>query len=224
MSGFKPPPPSYGDIPLARDDVVRDRVRLHENSRERRRFSDLGDFYGIVQTTEHLENAFIRGAISSKHYTEACGVLLAQFKAAEQALLAEGHIESTEKFMEEYMMECPKARHRLIIEGIPEQIRKSDDDRDVAAAQAASDFITAKDALSMNMNDVDELQPLLRNLMDSLVKLSLPKECQAVLLVRKWLGTLNKMRAAEAISDEQNREMIFDLDKGYFKFIEALKK
>ena len=93
-----------------------------------------------------------------------------------------------------------------------------------AAAQAASDFITAKDALSMSMNDVDELQPLLRNLMDSLVKLSLPKECEAVFLVRKWLGTLNKMRAAEAISDEQNREMVFDLDKGYFKFIEALKK
>lgn len=230
MAGYKPPPPSYSDIPQdgdGREMPPREKIRLYSSSRERSKFSELSDLYAIIKTTEHLERAFIRNLISDEEYEGACLKLIAQFKAAEHALQAAGSIQSTLIFMEEYLMECPKAKIRLLDEGVPATVmhsKKPQENDAWTAAQTSSDFITAKDQLSLGRNDVDELQPLLANLMQSLNRnTKLPKDDASIMLTKKWLVQLNKMRGAESITEEQNREMFFDLEKSHFSYTDWLK-
>lgn len=40
----------------------------------------LPDLYAIIKTTEKLERAFVRDAISAEAYEEACSKLIGQFK------------------------------------------------------------------------------------------------------------------------------------------------
>ena len=43
--------------------VVQDEVTLYSNARERRQWDKLSEFFAIIKTTEHLENARIKSAI-----------------------------------------------------------------------------------------------------------------------------------------------------------------
>eukprot|EP00957_Ditylum_brightwellii_P045210 3427184-Ditylum_brightwellii.AAC.1 len=81
---------------------------------------------------------------------------------------------TTETFMQLYQMDCPRARERLLIMGVPEQIKTSDDSGHhvaVTVAETVQHFITAMDAVKLEQRAVDELQPLLRDLMDALTQL-----------------------------------------------------
>lgn len=43
--------------------VAQDEVSLYDNARERRQWDKLSEFFAIIKTTEHLENARIKSAI-----------------------------------------------------------------------------------------------------------------------------------------------------------------
>ena len=68
------------------------------------------------------------------------------------------------------------------------------------------------------------IQPLLANLMQSLNRnKKLPKDDESIVLAKKWLIELNKMRGTETITEDQNREMFFDLEKSHFSYTDWLK-
>ena len=89
-------------------------VKLYNNSQQRRLYEDMADLYTIIKSTEHLEKAYIKDAISSDEYTEACQRLISQFKTTEKALGL-----NTLDFMNEYKMDCPLAVERLLTAGVP---------------------------------------------------------------------------------------------------------
>jgi ESCRT-I complex subunit VPS28 len=108
----------------------RDEVKLAETSTERKRLEEQADLYSIIRTTESVEAAYSRDAITESEYTEVCNRLLSQFKTTESALLASGAIKSIEHFMHLYSIDCPRALHRLVVVGVPATVQHSaHDDR-----------------------------------------------------------------------------------------------
>lgn len=72
------------------------------------------------------------------------------------------------------------------------------------AAETTQCFITAMDALKLDQRAVDEVQPLISDVMDRLNKCEgLPSTFEGTTALKAWLVTFNSMRAADALSDEQ---------------------
>lgn len=84
-------------------------------------------------------------------------------------------------------------------------------------------FITVMDRLRLNLKSVDELQPDLRDLADTMNRLSiLPADFEGKEKVGEWLGTLNSMQASDQLSDSQVRQLLFDLESSYSAFNKML--
>lgn len=129
--------------------------------------------------------------------------------------------------MELYQMDCPRATERLLRMGVPEPIQKSADAGHVAVtvAETVQHFITTMDAVKLEQRAVDELQPLLSDLMDSLTRLpETPNEFEPNRKVQKWLQKLNAMRAVEQIDEDDARQLYHDLDSAYAEFTRYLKR
>ena len=82
---------------------------LYTSTRERRRQTDLADFYALLKASEAVEKAYARGAVSAADYEKACSQLVAQFRASEAALTGDGTIASTEAFFQQWRVDCPRA-------------------------------------------------------------------------------------------------------------------
>ena len=50
------------------------------------RMEQLADLYAILMTTEHLETAYVRDAVSTDEYAPACAKLIAQYKTIKVAV------------------------------------------------------------------------------------------------------------------------------------------
>jgi len=66
--------------------------------------------------------------------------------------------------------------------------------------------------LQLEQRAVDELQPLLSDLFESLTRLpETPNDFEPNRKVEKWLKKLNQMRAVEEIDEEDSRQLYLDL-------------
>jgi len=139
-------------------------------------YDNMADLYAIIKTTEHLEKAYVKDAVSAAEYGPACTKLIAQFRTAR------GLVEmDVDQFAAEYKLDCPAALKRLK-SGIPATVEHHVDGGAGAGgdaskpdarvvAQTVQHFITAMDSLKLNMTAVDSLFPLLTDLLESLNKL-----------------------------------------------------
>jgi ESCRT-I complex subunit VPS28 len=153
------------------DEQLEEEVELYTSSRERQAYDDQATLYAIILATEHLERAYARDAVTQQEYVSECNKLISQFRLAEKAALPKLNM-TTETFMKLYQMECPRATERLLNMGVPEPIRSGEStDVAVTVAETVQHFITAMDAVKLESRFVDELQPLLSDLMDSLTRL-----------------------------------------------------
>ena len=82
-----------------------------------------------------------------------------------------------EQFMATYNMQCPMAAKRLIHSGMPATIehnvrpaRDSTASTAIAVAETVQHFITAMDSLKLNMVAVDQIYPLLSDLVQAMMK------------------------------------------------------
>ena len=69
---------------------------------------------------------------------------------------------------------------------------------------------------------VDEIQPLVSDLMSTLGKVPHAPCASGKAALKKWLVQLNAMRAAQEIDEDQARQLSFDLDSAYSEFHQAL--
>ncbi|KAL7486760.1 hypothetical protein ACHAW6_012354 [Cyclotella cf. meneghiniana] len=206
-------------------DQSKSQIDLFESSKERKAYENLADLYTIITATEHLERAYAQDAITQSEYTSECNKLISQFKIAEKAALGTNNM-TTETFMNLYQMDCPRAADRLLRMGVPEPLKASHDSGNVAVtvAETVQHFITAMDAVKLEQRAVDELQPLLSDLMNALIQLpDTPNDFGPNHKVRKWLEKLNAMRAVDMIDDADGRQLYHDLDTAYSEFSRYLK-
>ncbi|KAF1318377.1 Vacuolar protein sorting-associated protein 28, partial [Globisporangium splendens] len=192
-------------------------VKLWNDTKDRRKFEDLSDLFAIIKTTEHLEAAYVRDAITPD-----------EFKTAENALRLGGHLQNIEAFIAHYRLDCPRALERLVRIGVPATVvhnttnRKTDS---VNVAQTVQNFITLMDVLKLNIRAVDEIQPLVSEMMASLTQVSgLPPDFECREKLEGWLCTMNGMRASDELDEDQARQLSFDLERAYASFMAFLNK
>lgn len=98
--------------------------------------------------------------------------------------------------------------------------RKTDS---VNVAQTVQSFITVMDVLKLNIRAVDEIQPLVSEMMASLTQVSgLPPDFEGRAKIEGWLRTLNGLRASDELDEEQTRQLSFDLERAYSSFMAFL--
>ncbi|OAY69954.1 vacuolar protein sorting-associated protein 28 homolog 1-like [Ananas comosus] len=207
-------------------------VKLWHDKRERELLDSLADLYAIIKTTEKLEKAYVRDLVSSTEYEAECLKLIAQFKTLSSSL--RDAVPSVDRFADAYKMDCPAALNRLLVSGVPATVEHRASASSASASAAASSasaiaqcvqhFITAMDAVKLNMVAVDQVHPLLSDLSASFAKLGaiLPPDFEGKVKVREWLARLAKMGAADELTEQQSRQLHFDLDSSYNAFMAAL--
>lgn len=79
------------------------------------------------------------------------------------------------------------------------------------------------DKLRLEIKAMDELHPELRDLVDTMNRLSLlPSDFEGKRKVAEWLSTLENMQASDELTDTQVRQLIFDLETSYTAFNKLL--
>ncbi|KAH9250446.1 hypothetical protein BASA81_011785 [Batrachochytrium salamandrivorans] len=177
-------------------------VRLVSNSADRGMYDNLGDLFSIIVATEHLERAYIRDHITAQEYTPACFKLIAQFKTA--VSLLQDTVPDVKEFMREYKLSCPAATKRLLEIGIPATVEHAADN--APATSSARYVAEAVHDLIQSLNKVQ----------------SLPKDYEGKGKIKKWLIDLNKLKASDELSEEQVRQLLFDLESAYAEFQRSL--
>ncbi|KAL5730056.1 hypothetical protein ACHQM5_002929 [Ranunculus cassubicifolius] len=202
-------------------------VKLYNDKREREMYDNFADLFAIIKTTEKLEKAYVRDVVSSAEYEPECLKLIAQFKTLTSTV--RDTVPSVERFVDTYKMDCPAAINRLVTSGVPATVEhraavsSSNNTSAATVAECVQHFITAMDTLKLNMIAVDQVHPVLSDLLASLNKLNiLPAEFEGRTKMVEWIGKLAKMGAADELTEQQARQLHFDLDSSYNLFMAAI--
>lgn len=79
------------------------------------------------------------------------------------------------------------------------------------------------DKLRLDIKAMDDLHPELRDLVDTMNRLSIiPSDFEGKQKVTEWLNTLNNMQASDELSESQIRQLLFDLESSYAAFNKLL--
>ncbi|OAD57081.1 Vacuolar protein sorting-associated protein 28 like protein [Eufriesea mexicana] len=196
-------------------------VKLYKNAREREKHDNQADLYAVVNTLQHLEKAYIRDCVTPKEYTAACSKLLVQYRAAFKQVQSD-QFPTIDAFARAFRLDCPAALER-IKEDRPITIKDDKGNTSKCIADIVSLFITLMDKLRLEIKAMDQLHPDLRDLVDTMNRLSiLPSDFDGKEKVAEWLQTLNNMSASDELSDTQVRQLIFDLETSYNAFNKIL--
>lgn len=187
----------------------------------------MADLFAIIVLMEHLEKAFIRDSITAEEYTPQCANLIAKYKTTMNFL--SDSVSNLETFMDDYKLSCPAAVNRFKI-GVPATYEHAvgDNKQDVGKsakyiAESVLHFITLMDTLRLNRYAVDDLHPVLADLIQSLNNVpGLPGDFEGRSKVRQWLITLNSMKASDEITEEQARQMLFEMEQSHTEFYRLL--
>ncbi|KAF2006717.1 vacuolar protein sorting-associated protein-like protein Vps28 [Amniculicola lignicola CBS 123094] len=206
-------------------------VNLSTTSAERDLYDSLAEIYSIIITLDALEKAYLKDSIPEADYTDTCSRLLKQYKSnlANEAVAQQfGDLET---FKREWDIECPRATERLRI-GIPATVEQGPShnpanqggDADaMLVVSATENFITLLDAIKIGLVEKDTLHPLLVEIIQAVNKVT-DKDFESKGKIVQWLITLNQMRAAEKLDDDQVREFQFDMEGAYHGFKTTLKR
>lgn len=190
-------------------------------------YESYADLYAIIKTTEKLERAFVRDAISAEAYEEACSKLIGQFKVLWASM--KDTVPNVEKFMSDYNMQCPMAATRLLHSGMPATVehktkQRANDPEAVAVAETVQHFITAMDSLKLNMAAVDQICPILLDIINCLDKInSLPPNFPPREHVKAWYSRLYQKPANYELPEDDVRQLTYELETQYNTLMRTLR-
>jgi len=193
---------------------------------DERKVKHFCDLYEIIRTTEALESAYNNAATSGDEYTKACNTLISQFSNVRDALKKNGSITSVEEFMEQYRIDCPLARGRLIDSGVPATVlhatatNNTTNDKS-SISKATANFITLLDQLELDVRSVASIVQTLTDLCIALNKLSVDYDGKTKMT--DWLKRLNTtMHASDSLSDRDKAQLLSDVEQSYTTFSASL--
>lgn len=196
-------------------------VKLYRNAREREKYDNQADLFALITTLQNLEKAYIWDATTPQEYTAACSKLLVQYKVAFRQVKSD-ELPTVDAFVKKFRLDCPAALER-IKEDRPITIKDDKGNTSKCIADIVSLFITIMDKLRLKIKTMDELHFELKDLLDTMHRLSLiPEDFEAKKKVESWLATLNEMQASDELTDSQVRQFLFDLESSYADFNKLL--
>ncbi|KAH7913005.1 vacuolar protein sorting-associated [Hygrophoropsis aurantiaca] len=197
-------------------------VRLYSNNSEREKYNLLATLFGIIVALDYLERAYVRDSITAAEYSPACTRLLSQYMT--MLKLVKDSVPSIEQFMDRYRMDNPAALHRIKV-GVPATVEHSSEagpETGKWIAETTQNFITFMDALKLKLRAKDQLHPILQELVTGYARFKGSKDWEGRSRMVGWLITLNSMKASEEITEEQSRQLLFDVDHAYAEFFRSL--
>jgi ESCRT-I complex subunit VPS28 len=196
-------------------------IKLYRHAREREKYDNMADLFALISTLQNLEKAYARDCVTPQEYTAACSKLLVQYKVAFK-LVQGDEFPTIDSFVKKFRLDCPAALER-IKEDRPITIKDDKGNTSKCIADIVSLFITLMDKLRLEIKAMDELHPDLRDLVDTMSRLSLiPTNFEGKEKVSNWLVTLNSMQASDELTEQQVRQMLFDLESAYAAFSNLL--
>ncbi|CAE8702307.1 unnamed protein product, partial [Polarella glacialis] len=135
--------------------AVRKKVGITLSGQERREANMFAELYSILVATEHLESAFVRGAVSNQDYERSCMQLLAQFKTLHNGM--RDKCPDVRAWAREQGLNCPLAEERLLGSGVSAtalfggSASSGSGKESLACFKASEGFITLSDALKLNL-------------------------------------------------------------------------
>lgn len=196
-------------------------VKLYRNAREREKYDNLGDLYAVINTLQCLEKAYIKDCITPREYTAQCSKLLVQVKLGFKQVQSE-EFPTIEAFTKKCRLDCKAALER-IKEDRPITIKDDKGNTQKCIADIVSLFITVMDKLRLDVKAMDEIQPDMKELLETMTRLSIiPADFEGKTKVQKWLETLGEMEVSDELSDAQVRQLLFDLESAYSAFNRVL--
>lgn len=226
---------------------MRQEVKLTSSSAERDLYESLAELYSIIITLDALEKSYLKDSIPEAEYTETCHRLLKQYKSHLQDETVSSAFVDLETFMQawdvsvlvsfegsesnEEQLECSKARERIRI-GLPATVEQAPSKTAIQGSEsqaanamiivdATERFITLLDAIKIGMVEKDMLHPLLVDVIQAVNKVT-STDFENKGKIVQWLITLNQMKAAEKLNEEQVREFAYDMHQAYYGFKEIL--
>lgn len=192
---------------------------------EKEFFENEAIIYSIIRTVEVLEKAHLNDKISEEDYNTLCRKLLNQYKILIDGL--GGSFNGLEAFMSKYGLStsCKLSckRLQLGITALDTHSTESDRPRTSNIIAVTQSFITANNALQLELRSVDKLIPILQDVVSSLGKVvGVPSSYIGGAKMQDWLITLSKMNAYEELSSEQAQQLDFDIDQAYRGFKECM--
>ncbi|PPQ71158.1 hypothetical protein CVT24_009839 [Panaeolus cyanescens] len=213
-------------------------VRLYSTNAEREKYNTLATLFGIIVALDYLERAYVRDSITAAEYSPACTRLLSQYKT--MLKLVGSDVPSIEDFMKRYrvqppsmqiprrsdsfQMDHPAALHRLKV-GVPATVEHSSEagpETGKWIAETTQSFITFMDGLRLRIRAKDQLHPMLQDLVTGYARFKGSKDWEGRSKMVSWLITLNGMKASEELTEEQARQLIFDVEHAYAEFFRSL--
>ncbi|AMD20793.1 HDR051Cp [Eremothecium sinecaudum] len=193
----------------------------------------LAEIYSVIIALDQVEKSYLKDGISNTEYTNAVSKLLAQYKTyLTNNKDVEEEFVSLDKFKEKWNISASNAITR-IERGIPVTVEHAIRDissEDInatnsgaskfsakAVAEVTGNFITAMDALKLNYKAKDQLHPLMSELLLSINRVTSQDFENRAKLVN-WIVSINKMKVDELLSEEESRELLFDLESAYKSF------
>lgn len=196
-------------------------VKLYRHAREREKYDNMADLYALINTLQNLEKAYIWDCITPQEYTAACSKYLVQYKVAFKQVQND-EFPTVDAFVKKFRLDCPAALER-IKEDRPITIKDDKGNTSKCIADIVSLFITIMDKLRLKIKTMDELHFEMKDLVDTMHRLSLiPEDFEAKTKVETWLTTLNSMQASDELTDSQVRQFLFDLESAYADFTKLL--
>jgi len=239
-------PPLPSALPRSRRAATRALAPSLPAPRSRRRraaappLSLRADLFAIIQATEKLERAYVRDAVGAAEYEAACRRLLGQFKTIWAAV--RDRVPDVERFMATFQMGCPLAATRLVRVGLPATVEHAapgvgpasgaganhggggDGGGGRAVAECTTHFITAMDGLKLGMTAVDQVCPVLSDLVQALGRVgSLPPDYAGRERLKEWYGRLFRLPASHELGEGEARQLAFELEAAFNEFMRAMR-
>jgi len=216
-----------GPVPTSYESGPKKEIKLCETNKEKLMYQTLADVFAILKAADHLERAWRKSSVSDENYTKEMWKLINQFKSIRDA--NKETLPDPLRFIEEYKMDIPSGMHRLLVVGLPATVEHGEGGTNTAAskekektgrniAQATASFITAMDAVKLNMVAVDQLLPLLTDLVENLHKVDRLGDVEGKDRLKTWLAKLNSMRAVDTLNSADVRQLSLDLENCYASF------
>ncbi|KAL0580674.1 Vacuolar protein-sorting-associated protein 28 [Marasmius crinis-equi] len=207
-------------MPISLDEEV----RLYTIKTEREKYETLATLFGILTSIHYLEAAYLRDAVSAAE-------LLSQYNTIMKQKIIRDEVSSVEEFMKKYRMDYSAALERVKV-GVPATVEHpagsdtglSGSETAKWVAETTESFITFMDGLKLNLRAKDQLHPLLQNVVTSYARFkgSGGAQDEARSRLVGWLITLNGMSASEMITEDQSRQLSFDVEHAYSEFFRSL--
>ena len=227
-------PTPYGALPqpqsLNSTIYPDEELKLSSTPAERDLIDSLAEIYSIIRTLDGLEKAYIKDALPESEYADLCNKLLKQYRSILQDDSVAREFGDLDTFCEIWEVECPRAKERLKIGINGAESLAAPQQSTPRASQPASqgpsgalillateNFITFLDALRLSLVSKSQLHPLLSDVIQSVNKVT-DQDFEHRGKIIQWLITLNQMKTSEELSEEQARDLAFDMEQAYNGF------